>query len=145
MNATAIKRVVFAGLVLAAAAGTAACASAGTPGPSTSTPPSSVAGSAVPSVVAETSYLADIVQNVAGDRMKVESLLPVGTDPHSFDPTPRDAAKVAKARAVVINSPGLTPVDWFSRCRRPRPSDQTRRRGWPGRTLTRIFGSTRSR
>jgi ABC-type Zn uptake system ZnuABC Zn-binding protein ZnuA len=60
-------------------------------------------------VIAETSYLADIVQNVAGNRLKVESLLPLGTDPHSFDPTPRDAAKVAKARAIVINSPGFEP------------------------------------
>jgi ABC-type Zn uptake system ZnuABC Zn-binding protein ZnuA len=62
-----------------------------------------------PAVVAETSYLADIAQNVAGDRLAVTSLLPVGTDPHSFDPTPRDAAKVAKARAVIINSPGFEP------------------------------------
>jgi ABC-type Zn uptake system ZnuABC Zn-binding protein ZnuA len=60
-------------------------------------------------VVAETSYLADIAQNVAGDRLAVTSLLSAGTDPHSFDPTPRDAAKVAKARAVIINSPGFEP------------------------------------
>jgi len=108
MSATAIKRSILLVLVFAASA-VAACASAGTPGPSTPGSPSSSPGSSVPSVVAETSYLADIVQNVAGGRMKVESLLPLGTDPHSFDPTPRDAAKVAKARAIVINSPGFEP------------------------------------
>jgi ABC-type Zn uptake system ZnuABC Zn-binding protein ZnuA len=59
--------------------------------------------------LAETSYLADIAQSVAGDRLEVTSLLPVGMDPHSFDPTPRDAAEVAKARAVIINSPGFEP------------------------------------
>ncbi len=62
-----------------------------------------------PVVVAETSYLADIAQNVAGDRLVVTSLLPQGLDPHSFDPTPRDAAQIAKARAVIINSPGFQP------------------------------------
>jgi ABC-type Zn uptake system ZnuABC Zn-binding protein ZnuA len=62
-----------------------------------------------PAVIAETSFLADIAQNVAGSRLQVSSVLPVGSDPHSFDPTPRDAAKVAKADAVVINSPGFEP------------------------------------
>ena len=66
-------------------------------------------GPRTPSVVAETSFLADIAQNVAGDRLQVSSVLPVGSDPHSFDPTPQDAAKVAKADAVVINSPGFEP------------------------------------
>jgi ABC-type Zn uptake system ZnuABC Zn-binding protein ZnuA len=61
-------------------------------------------------VVAGTSYLADMARQVAGDRLVVESLLPLGADPHSFDPTPRDAAKVAKARAVIVNSPGFEPA-----------------------------------
>jgi ABC-type Zn uptake system ZnuABC Zn-binding protein ZnuA len=74
-------------------------------GPTSQNP--AVAGA--PVVVAETSYLADIVQNVAGDRLQVSSLLPIGSDPHSFDPTPQDAAKVAGADAVVINSPGFEP------------------------------------
>ena len=103
MNAATIKRTFLMVLVLAAAAATA-CGDSTPSGPSTSQPVSST-----PFVVAETSYLADIAQNVAGDRVKVESLLPLGTDPHSFDPTPRDAAKVAKARAIVINSPGFEP------------------------------------
>ena len=102
MSATAIKRIVLLVLVFAAAVA-AACGSTAAQGPTTSTPAPSL------SVVAETSYLADIVQNVAGDRVEVESLLPLGTDPHSFDPTPRDAAKVARARAIVINSPGFEP------------------------------------
>ena len=64
---------------------------------------------ATPMVIAETSFLADIAQNVAGDRLQVSSILPEGSDPHSFDPTPRDAAKVARAGAVVINSVGFEP------------------------------------
>jgi ABC-type Zn uptake system ZnuABC Zn-binding protein ZnuA len=103
VNATAIKRAVLLVLVFSAAGTAAACGSTAAQAPATSATAPSL------SVVAETSYLADIVQNVAGDRVKVESLLPLGADPHSFDPTPRDAAKVAKARAIVINSPGFEP------------------------------------
>ena len=62
-----------------------------------------------PAVIAETTFLADIAQNVAGDRLHVKSILPVGSDPHSFEPAPQDAATVARADAVIINSPGLEP------------------------------------
>jgi ABC-type Zn uptake system ZnuABC Zn-binding protein ZnuA len=61
------------------------------------------------SVVTETSFLADIAQSVAGGRGAISSIVPVGSDPHSFDPTPKDAAKVARADAVVIISPGFEP------------------------------------
>jgi ABC-type Zn uptake system ZnuABC Zn-binding protein ZnuA len=61
-------------------------------------------------VLADTSYLADIAQNVAGARLSVSSLLPVGADPHSFEPTPRDAKRIAESRAVIINSAGFEPA-----------------------------------
>ncbi len=95
-----LLRVLLAVLLATIVYGLTACGSGETPTTSASTGPL---------VVAETSYLADIAQNVAGDRMKVESLVPLGVDPHSFDPTPRDAAKLARARAVVINNPGFEP------------------------------------
>ncbi len=37
-----------------------------------------------PRVLAVETFLADIAQNVAGDRLKVESLIPIGVDPHAF-------------------------------------------------------------
>ena len=58
-------------------------------------------------VVATESFLADIAQNVAGDRFTVQTLIPRGTDPHSFEPTPRDVASVAGADLVIINGGGL--------------------------------------
>jgi len=58
-------------------------------------------------VVASTTFLADITQNVAGDRFQVQSLIPVGTDPHAFEPTPSDLKKVAGADLVVVNGGGL--------------------------------------
>ncbi len=43
-----------------------------------------------PRVLATETFLADIAQNVAGDRLQVESLIPLGMDPHAFDPAPQD-------------------------------------------------------
>ena len=40
-------------------------------------------------VLAVENFLADIAQNVAGDRLKIEALMPLGVDPHSFEPAPR--------------------------------------------------------
>jgi len=59
-------------------------------------------------IVVDTTFLADIVSNVAGDHLTVISLIPEGADPHSFEPTPKDARLVAGARVVVINSRGLS-------------------------------------
>ena len=61
-------------------------------------------------VLADTSFLADIVRNVAGERLTVASLVPEGADPHSFEPTPQDAKRVAECRAIVINAAGLVPA-----------------------------------
>jgi len=54
-------------------------------------------------ILTSTTFLADIIQNIAGDRVVVESLLPVGTDPHSYQPTPRDTAKIADSELLIIN------------------------------------------
>jgi len=40
---------------------------------------------------------------VAGDRIKVESLLPLGVDPHAYQPRPADAAKVAESTVLILN------------------------------------------
>ena len=54
-------------------------------------------------ILTSTTFLADITRNVAGDRLTVESLLPVGADPHAYQPTPQDAAKVADSRLLIVN------------------------------------------
>jgi ABC-type Zn uptake system ZnuABC Zn-binding protein ZnuA len=61
-------------------------------------------------VITDTSFLADVVLNVAGDRLTVMSLIPIGSDPHSFEPTPKDARRLAECRAVVLNVVGLLPA-----------------------------------
>lgn len=58
-------------------------------------------------VLAVETFLADIVRNVAGERTRVDALLPVGADPHSFEPTPADVARVAASSVLVIHGAGL--------------------------------------
>jgi ABC-type Zn uptake system ZnuABC Zn-binding protein ZnuA len=54
-------------------------------------------------VLASTTFLADIAQNVAGDRTQVESLLPVGADPHAYQEAPTDVAKIAESNVLILN------------------------------------------
>jgi ABC-type Zn uptake system ZnuABC Zn-binding protein ZnuA len=56
-----------------------------------------------PVVLASATFLADIAQNIAGDRVKVESFLPIGADPHSYQPTPQDVTKIAQSKLLIIN------------------------------------------
>jgi ABC-type Zn uptake system ZnuABC Zn-binding protein ZnuA len=58
-------------------------------------------------VLAVESFLADIAQNVAGDRLKVDTLMPLGADPHSFEPTPQDVARVADSDVLIVNGAGF--------------------------------------
>ncbi len=58
-------------------------------------------------VLATTTFIADIAQNVAGNRLKVNALLPLGVDPHAFEPTPSDLKKVADAQVLITNGSGF--------------------------------------
>jgi len=58
-------------------------------------------------VLAVETFLADIARNVAGNRLKIGTLLPVGADPHAFDPTPNDVMKVAGSNVLIVNGAGL--------------------------------------
>ena len=58
-------------------------------------------------VLASASFLADIAQNVAGERLKVESLIPPGLDPHAFEPTPQDVVRIADSQVLVVNGAGF--------------------------------------
>lgn len=61
-------------------------------------------------LVAE-SFLADIVQNVAGEQAAVQTLVPAGSDPHAFQATPQDIARIENADLFVVNGGGLE--EWF--------------------------------
>lgn len=61
-----------------------------------------VEGSSI-KILASTTFLADIAQNVAGDRAIVESLLPFGADPHSYQAAPTDVAKISESNVLILN------------------------------------------
>jgi ABC-type Zn uptake system ZnuABC Zn-binding protein ZnuA len=58
-------------------------------------------------VLAAESFLTDIAQQVAGTRLHIDSLIPAGLDPHAFEPTPREMAKVADCDLLIISGSGL--------------------------------------
>ncbi|MCI0521277.1 MAG: metal ABC transporter substrate-binding protein [Chloroflexi bacterium] len=64
-------------------------------------------------ILAAETFLAEIAQDVAGERATVQALIPAGVDPHGFEPTPRDAARLAEAQVVIINGGGLE--TWLQR------------------------------
>ncbi|WP_245650225.1 metal ABC transporter solute-binding protein, Zn/Mn family [Millisia brevis] len=67
----------------------------------------SSAASGTPTVVASFSVLADIVANVAGSAVTVESLVPAGSDVHSYEPTPGDVRRANDADLILTNGLGL--------------------------------------
>lgn len=64
-------------------------------------------GAARPLVVTSITIIADLARQVGGDRIRVHSLLGPGQDPHTYQPTPRDALTVSLADLVLINGHGL--------------------------------------
>lgn len=58
-------------------------------------------------VVTSIELFADLIRNVGGDRVQVTALVPPGADPHTYEPAPPQAAKVAQADLVVINGLNL--------------------------------------
>ena len=58
-------------------------------------------------VLAIESFLADIAQNVAGERLGIETLLPTGLDPHAYEATPKDLVKIAESQVLIINGAGF--------------------------------------
>ena len=55
--------------------------------------------------------LADIASNVAGDRLRVESITKPGAEIHGYEPTPGDIRRASTASLVVDN--GLNLEAWF--------------------------------
>lgn len=73
----------------------------------TSQAPSQADQITTPRVLVVENFLADIVQNVAGERLTVQSLIPGGVDPHSYQPTPQDVARIAESDLLILNKLGM--------------------------------------
>ena len=60
-----------------------------------------------PRVIASTSIIGDVVQNIVGEDVEVVVMVPRGADPHSYQASARQAAALAEADLVIINGLGL--------------------------------------
>ncbi|MEB3224585.1 MAG: metal ABC transporter substrate-binding protein [Synechococcus sp.] len=57
------------------------------------------------------SILADMAQNVAGDKLIVESITRIGAEIHGYEPTPSDLVKAQEADLLLYN--GMNLERWF--------------------------------
>ncbi len=70
-------------------------------------PPAASADKPPIEVVTTSNIVADWVANVGGDGVEVFSLLPVGGDPHTFQPGARDVARITDADVVLSIGLGM--------------------------------------
>lgn len=89
--------VVLVTLVLFGSLGLAACGSSS----------NSLGTTGKPNVIATTSILGDLVQQVGGNAVHVDVLIPRGADPHDFEPSASQAARLRDASLVIANGLGL--------------------------------------
>jgi ABC-type Zn uptake system ZnuABC Zn-binding protein ZnuA len=64
-------------------------------------------------VMAVESFLADITRHVAGQRLQIDTLMPLGMDPHAYQPTPQDVARIAESQVLIIN--GAHFEEWLAK------------------------------
>jgi ABC-type Zn uptake system ZnuABC Zn-binding protein ZnuA len=64
-------------------------------------------------VVTSNTVLADFAANIGGQTVQVRALVPAGTDPHTFQPTPDSMKILSQARVVFFNGAGLE--EWWDK------------------------------
>lgn len=82
----------------------AACGATSTPSTNATTGAST---SGKIKAVATTTIIADMVKNIAGDKLELVTILKPGSDPHDYEPTANDSKAIADAQIIFLNGAGL--------------------------------------
>ncbi|MCM8749616.1 metal ABC transporter substrate-binding protein [Thermomicrobiaceae bacterium CFH 74404] len=99
-------------LALIAAASLVACNGNATPAARETSTATAPAAAGQIRVVVSLPVFVSLAEAVGGDRVQVSSIVPAGTDPHTYQPTPRDAQALADAKVIFVNGLGLE--EWLS-------------------------------
>ena len=58
-------------------------------------------------IVVTTNVLGDVVEDVVGDQAEVVTIMPVGADPHDFQPSAQEVDALVSADALIVNGAGF--------------------------------------
>ena len=62
-----------------------------------------------PNVVATSTIIADLTEEVGGDEIQIQGILKPGTDPHVYEPVPADSLALERAKLILYNGYNLEP------------------------------------
>lgn len=68
---------------------------------------------AKPKIVCSTTIIYDLAKNILKDKATVICIMPIGGDPHTYEPIPSDASKIADADLILKN--GLFLEGWLDK------------------------------
>ena len=66
-----------------------------------------IASSGAPIVTVSTFALSQTANAVAGDRLNIQTIVPLGSDPHIFSPNPTQVAELSKSKLFIYNGAGF--------------------------------------
>ena len=66
--------------------------------------------SSAPQVVATSTIIADLTEEIAGDEVDLTGILPPGDDPHVYEPVPDDIKAIETADLILYNGYNLEPA-----------------------------------
>jgi len=58
-------------------------------------------------VVVTTTFIGDVLENIAGEKIDISVLLNAGQNPHSYQPAPMDMVAISEADLILVNGFGL--------------------------------------